>query len=317
MRRIIKSVRHAASLLRNLGLRRFSIVLVCWSLQRHRRLLGPLFKLARGPVNRDKISHDPVLIYQMAKVGSTSLMYSLQYAYLKVGLPSVALYHVHTLTNLDAHEQLARESSNPAELHATVQGYRKLRKDFEARPQEHWSAISMVREPVLRHVSDYFHHIDHHLPNWRRRWREHCLTVDEVLQSFLTVADHADYWFDAEIKSVLGIDVFSEPFPHESGYGLYSRSSKVTLAVIRLEDMDRVAGQAMEQLLGIKEFKLYSFNSASESGYRDLYQQFKAKPLPTWYLEKAYSGRLAQHFYSKAERDQFAKKWTDGPTPVP
>jgi hypothetical protein len=50
----------------------------------------------------------------------------------------------------------------------------------------------------------------------------------------------------------------------------------------------------------------------SETGYRELYRQFKAKPLPAWYVEKAYSSKLACHFYSNAERDRFARKWTGG-----
>lgn len=315
MRRIVESAHHAASLLRKLGLRRFSIVLVYWTLRRYRHLFGPNFDRFCGRISRDKIAQNPVLIYQMSKVGSTSLLYSLQFAYLKIGLSNVPLHHLHTLTQLDLHEQLAKQYFGAAEQRL-VRDYKKIWKDFEARPEEHWTAISMVRDPVARQISDYFHHIGRHLPDCRRRWNEGSLTVDDVLQNFLTVPDHTREWFDSEIRSVLGIDVFSSPFPHEAGYSLYSRPPKMTLMVMRLEDMDRVAGRAIEQLLGIKRFKLYSFNLGSEGDYRDIYNQFKTKPLPAWYIEKAYSSKLACHFYNDTERDQFAKKWTKAGTRV-
>jgi hypothetical protein len=314
MRRIGKSIHHAVSLLWNLGFKRFWIVLVYWSLRRYRRVLGPIFEYTIGRADQDGISQDSVLIYQMAKVGSTSLLYSLQYAYLKAGIANVDLYHVHTLINLDAHEQLARASQNPAELLAAVRESREIRTLFESPVDKRWSAISMVRDPVSRHISDYFHNINRHLPGWRRRWHHRDLTVDEVLQNFLSVEDHAPLWFDTEIKSVLGIDVFSTPFPHQAGYSLYSHAPKTTLMVMRLEDMDRVAEEAIEQLLGIRRFKLYSFNSGSETDYSDLYKEFKMRPLPAWYIEKAYSSRFAQHFYAKAECDHFAQKWARGNT---
>jgi Putative capsular polysaccharide synthesis protein/Sulfotransferase family len=310
MRRIIKSVRHAASLLRNLGLRRFLIVLLYWTLRKYRPVLGAPFERMCGSFNRDKISRDPVLIYQMPKVGSTSLLYSLQLAYVKLGLPNVGVYHLHTLTNLDVHEQLARESNSPSQQLAIVREYKKILTDLQSPLNRHWTAITMVRDPVARQVSHYFHHIDSHLPDWRRRWRERSLTLDEVMQNFLSAPDHTPQWFDAEVKSILGIDVFASPFPHEAGYNLYSRPPKVTLLLIRVEDMNRVVDQAVKQLLGINGFKLHLFNTAKESSYWDLYKQFKAIPLPAGYVENAYSGRLARHFYTQAERDQFAKKWT-------
>jgi Putative capsular polysaccharide synthesis protein len=309
MEHFAKTIFSALSLLRNQGVFRFWIVLVHWGLRRFRFILAPVFKHIFWFAPRDGISRNSVLIYQMAKVGSTSLLYSLQFAYLKAGLADVDVNHVHTLINLDAHEQLAKTSHRRKELLATVKEYRSIRTHFDSVPDKRWSAISMVREPVSRHVSDYFHNIDRHLPDWRRRWRAGDLTVDEVVQSFLSAEDHAPIWFDTEIKSVLGIDVFSTPFPHQTGYSIYSQSPKTTLMVMRLEDMDRVAEKAIEQLLGIRQFKLYSFNSGGEMDYSDLYKQFKTKALPAWYIEKTYSTRFAQHFYAKAELDHFAKKW--------
>jgi hypothetical protein len=316
MRKIVRSVHHAFSLLRTLDPHRFLIVLLCWTLQRHRRVACLVLNRFRNGCKCNRIAQDPVLIYQMSKVGSTSMFYSLQVAYAKAGLAHVPIHHVHTLCYLEQRARRAAESGCMANNLSLVRKYQGIQRDFATRPDEHWTVISMVRDPIARHISDYFHHLDEHLPDWRPRWREGRLGVDEVMDNFLGVTDHAvEHWFYEEIDNVLGIDVFSAAFPHDIGYALYQRPPKVTLLVIRMEDMNRGAPQAVEQLLGIRNFKLYSFNTAEQQSYRDLYRLFKSQPLPGWYVEKAYTGRLARHFYSDSERENFARKWTGAAAP--
>jgi hypothetical protein len=310
MHRISASIKHAIFLLRKLGLRRFGIVLVFWVLRRYRRLFGLEYREISGAgAKLEEVSRDPVLVYQMSKVGSTSLLYSLQFAYLKAGLPNVPLHHAHTLTNLDLHEQNVKNANGPAHHLALVREYKKIRKTFEQRADERWNVISLVRDPVARQVSDYFHHIDRHLPNWQTRWGGGSLKIDEVLESFVQLSDPTQHWFEGEIQGVLGIDVYATEFPREAGYGIYYREPKVSLMVIRLEDMDRISPVAIEKFIGLRRFKPYTFNMGSESVYAEIYQQFKTKPLPGWYLEKAYTGRIARHFYTKAELEKFAVKW--------
>jgi hypothetical protein len=310
MKRLIRYTAHAAGLLTNLGMRKFAIVLILWFHRRSSRTVCLLSRRASSAGCKDGISRDPVLVYQMAKVGSTSLTYSLQFAYLKAGLPEVPVYHAHTLTNLDLHDQLIRESNGQPEDLALVAEYKQVLSRFQSDSHRHWNVVSIVRDPVARHISNYFHHIDRHLPDWRKRWRAGNLSVDEVMQHFLLAEDHAHHWFDTEIKLVMGIDVFCEPFDHYAGYKVLARVPKATLMVIRLEDMDRVAAPAVRQLLGFPEFKLLSFNQASDTGYRAIYQQFRARPLPAWYVEKMYAGKFARHFYTDEERERFTRKWT-------
>jgi hypothetical protein len=302
--RIVISAKHALFLLRNLGLRRFTIVFICWLVRQYRGWVGPVSPRA-GDVLRD-----PVLVYQMSKVGSTSLMYSLQMAYLRAGYPRTPLYHAHTLTNLDLHERLVKDAKGPVHHLALVREYKQIRARFESSPNEHWTVISLVRDPVARLISDYFHHIDRHLPDWRSRWANGQLQIEHVLEHFLTVVDPTQHWFEGESLGVLGIDVYAQPFPQERGYAVYTRLPKVTLMVIRLEDMDRVAKGAIEKLLGLKGLTLHRFNLGTESDYGEIYRQFKNCPLPEWYLEKAYNGRMACHFYTRGELDRFAEKWS-------
>jgi Putative capsular polysaccharide synthesis protein len=305
-------VKQALFLIRQLGLRRFAIILIFWILRRYRRWADPDLHHAISPAKAGEISRDPVLVYQMSKVGSTSLLYSLQFAYAKAGLFRVPMYHAHTLSNLDFHEQQAEQAKGPGHHLALVREYKQIRRAIEDQPLAHWNVVSLVRDPVARQVSDYFHHIDRHLPDWRSRWENQKLSIDEVVQNFLTVHDPTYNWFEAEIDSIFGIDVYASAFPHEAGYGIYLRPPKGSLLVLRLEDLDRVAKPAVDQLLGIKKFKLYSFNLGGEAGYGEIYRQFKRQPIPNWYLEKIYSGRIARHFYTSAELEKFTRKWGGG-----
>jgi hypothetical protein len=315
MRRTFNAMRRAACMVRTRGLKRYLMDLANWGLQQNRPAVA---RSLRYVVREAKdVSVDPLLIYQMSKVGSTSLLYSLQWAYLRAGLARLPIHHTHTLTQLDYVEKLAMESNYlPAERVEWVRQYRKIRSDFDARPCEHWNVITLVRDPVARHISDFFHHIDRNLPDWRRRWGEESLGMDEVMQSFLHSPDHAYEWFDAEIQTVLGIDVYSQPFPHHAGYCMLSRLPKVTLLVLRLEDLNRVAREAVKALTRIRHFTLTSFNLGRETEYCGLYEKFKSLPLPAAYVERAYSSKLATHFYTPAERERMTRKWTQGNAPA-
>jgi hypothetical protein len=298
--------------MRTLGLRRFLIVLTCWTLRKCRPVVAPCVACAAIGTHRNGASRDPILVYQMAKVGSTSLYYSLQLAYLKVGLPNVPLHHIHALANLDAQENtLCTSIACPQQLTA-IRHYKKIREQFRSCANSHWITISMVRDPIARHISAYFHDLDFHLPDWRDRWQRGNLAADELLQNFLRVPDYADHWFDSEIKSIFNIDVFSADFPHEIGYTIFPRHDKVTLMLLRLEDMNRVAAQAVHDLLQIPNFRLHSFNARNHTASSNLYEQFKSLPLPEWYVERAYATKLAQHFYTEEERTNFAEKWLRG-----
>lgn len=252
------------------------------------------------------------MIYQMAKVGSRSVLFSLEYSYRRHRLPNVPIHHIHNLVDLDAHEERARRTNNAEEL-GVIEQYRRIRSDFDQFPDRHWKVISLVRDPVARNVGSFFHNLDHYLPGWRSRWRAGALPVDEVVQAFLKekgVHHTANVWFDVEFKPLLGIDVYDSPFPVADGFQFYANPPKVDLVIIRLEDLNRVASPVMEKFLGIRDFKLYPSNIGDEKDYADIYRAFKSTPLPLEYVEQTYQSRFARHFYGDAELQTFIRKWT-------
>jgi hypothetical protein len=252
------------------------------------------------------------MIYQMAKVGSRSVLFSLELAYRRHRLPNVPIHHVHNLANLDVHDRRANRRGNAEDIQI-VQEYRHLRQEFDQDPARHWNVISLVRDPVARNVGAFFHKLDQYVPDWKKRWGEGALSMDEVIQLFIganEIHQTANKWFDVEFKSVLGIDVYAVPFEKEVGYQVYANKPRVDLLLIRLEDLNRVAEPVMEKFLGFHDFKLYPSNIGDEKDYAEVYRAFKSTPLPPAYVEATYQTRFARHFYSDAEIQSFTRKWT-------
>ena len=291
---------------------RFRVILLHqflpWYYRARRRILGRDPK----PRNAEGIARDPIMIYQMAKVGSRSVLFSLEYSYARHSLPDVPIHHIHNLVDLDAHEERARRVSDREDLEV-VQYYKQVRRDFDSLPNQHWNVISLVRDPVARNVGAFFHNLDHYIPNWKIFWKEGSLTTAEIMQVFLQdeqVHHTANVWFDVEFKSVLGIDVYEVPFNAADGYQFYANPPKVDLVIIRLEDLNRVAVPVVQKFLGIRDFKLYPSNIGDEKDYAEVYRAFKATPLPLDYVQQTYQSRFAHHFYTEAEIAAFTKKWT-------
>lgn len=291
---------------------RFWVTFLHWFLPKYFNALKSISGHAPRLRKALSMAQDPIMIYQMAKVGSRSVLFSLEYSYLRHHLPNVPIYHIHNLVDLDSHETRAKRTGNTEEL-GVIQQYKKIRQDFDQLPNQHWNVISLVRDPVARNVGAFFHNLDHYIPDWKPCWKEGKLSMDEIQQAFLSdkeVHHTPNVWFDVEFKSVLGIDVYAVPFRATNGYQFYANSPKVDLVIIRLEDLNRCAVPMVEKFLGIHDFKLYPSNIGDEKDYAEIYRAFKNTPLPLDYVEKTYQTRFACHFYTEAELQVFTRKWT-------
>lgn len=291
---------------------RFRAVFSHWFLPRYFKAWRALTGRDPQPRRAEGLARDPLMIYQMAKVGSRSVLFSLELAYRRHGLPNVPIYHVHNLADLDGHSRRANRRGNPEDIQV-VQEYKRLREEFDRDPSRHWNVVSLVRDPVARNVGAFFHKLDQYVPDWKKRWSEGALPMQEVVQLFIGASEihhTANQWFDVEFKSVLGIDVYAVPFQTEVGYQLYANPSRVDLLLIRLEDLNRVAAPAVQGFLGFSDFKLYNTNVGDEKDYAEVYRAFKSTPLPLSYTESVYETRFAHHFYTDAELQAFTRKWT-------
>jgi hypothetical protein len=115
-------------------------------------------------------------------------------------------------------------------------------------------------------------------------------------------------WFDAELKQLIGLDVYKVTFPREKGYCIYENHFARVL-VYRFENLQSLESM-IEEFLGLKVPAILSRNLSSTKEYANQYEAVRREVrLPDSFLEHQYNTKLAAHFYSKEERKQFAARW--------
>lgn len=289
-----------------------------------------------------------ICIHQVGKVGSTSVLKTLNHF-----LPGEKIHQTHGLSEhqmLDAIIRwLDRSRRNPGfkpspNLLSSIEVSGYL---CGGTAQRDWYLLSLVRDPIGRNVSAFFQNLHlvwvHQLP---LAAREICARIlrkkagdiageDEIREvaKALAALFHQQYfqqfldrWFEDEMRGVFGIDVFSEPFSSERGYQIYQKD-RVRLLLLRIEDFangfepglrDWLAGSPWEHALDAKEdLELKRANEAGNKRYALLYRQFMEElTFEPDVVKREYSSRTARHFYSDAERDRFAARWTKTETPA-
>jgi hypothetical protein len=258
------------------------------------------------------INRNPIIIYQMGKVGSTSLDVSLTRCYQALNI-DVPIYKRHILNNFDSLEKGARENrSNPVGTLVEIKHGRMLRERIDRDRSQHWKVISLVREPFGRTIAMFFQMLPEYFPDWEKDCEQGTLSVKDLRSFFqkrMIGFQNSDQWFDSQMKAVFDIDVFASPFPIAKGYHIYN-TPRADLLLFRLESLNANAEMAIEEFLGIKGFKLASTNIGDQKHYADLYQLFRNEPFPVDYVKSAYETRFAHHFYTQSEREKFIKQWT-------
>lgn len=253
-----------------------------------------------------------IIVFQMGKVGSKTVQESLIRAYRKLHQP-VEIYHSHILCNFENAEAIIRkERLNPEPTLAVINAGRELRRQIDESLDRQWKIITLVRDPIARNVGTFFQVLDEHIPNWKQRYDSNALTVEDVQKAFLNAGSiHTEpvRWFDEQLLPVFGVDVFSESFPRETGYKIYHPDSRISVLLIRLEDLERIGALAIEEFLGLKGIELFNTNIGDEKDYAELYRLFKQKPLPDEYIREMYSTKCAKTFYTSTDIAKFTLKW--------
>lgn len=265
-------------------------------------------------------SRTPIIVFQMGKVGSSSIVKTLS-----SHLGGHQIFQVHFLTRpwMKRVENEFRQASRVrgrAFIDRHVLESRYLIGQLEASASgKPWKVISMVRDPVARNVSAFFQAFpvyfarEHH--NGGGGMAE--LDSDQLLDLFINQfgADrHAVplTWFQREVEPTFGIDVFQEPFDTARGYQIY-RNSRCELLVLRMEDLDRVASAALQEFLGFDVPSQVNSNRAEDKDYADVYREFRSRlVLPKAYLDQMYESTYATQFYSPEELLRFRSRWIEG-----
>ena len=259
--------------------------------------------------------HKPILVYQMGKVGSKTIVHSLTQS----SLPNEVLHiHVVTQSYLDQLEDVLRKAFpklHHVPPHLIVGEFIRDWED-EARDPRPWIVVSIVRDPIARNLSCFVQDIDLRQPEFNYQEKVDSMPMEELApqltELFLSDHDHDRplEWFDVELKQTMGIDVFCEPFPKEKGYATFE-NDRAKLLLLKLEKLNACGEDALSSFFELEGIKLVHANIATEKKYSDVYKKYlKFISLPESYLDKMYDTKLAKHFYTHEEIASMRKKWS-------
>ncbi len=277
-------------------------------------------KILNNKFEKSLRNKQPLLVYQMGKVGSTTVIRTFQ----NVSELSMPIFHVHLLNP----ENIAKDIEifygkkqldffTKSGLYDTVNIFvsKFLRKKIERgdlSPFNKWKIITLVREPIARNISGFFEGFHLRFPDYYEKYGYDQQKFAEFSQMFINKYPHDTplTWFDSELKLVFGVDVFDQEFPKSKGYKIYQEDS-VDVLLLKLENLEQVFNEAVKDFLKLdQDITLIRGNISKDKNYYSCYREFLNKiNLPKSYIDKMYDSSYSRHFYTQEEIDSFKEKW--------
>jgi hypothetical protein len=181
-----------------------------------------------------------------------------------------------------------------------------------------WKVVTLIRDPLARSVSSFFHSIDEWISDFGALWKSNLITPQDVAGGFVDQVQKSgrdmlfDTWFDSELRPMFGIDVLSEDFDRSKGYKIYE-GERAQVLLLKLEALDDCAADAFKEFLGVDRIAIGRANVGAQRKYGDFYQRFKeVLVIPKDFANGIYQSDCIRWFYSEEEIARFMARWTDG-----
>ncbi len=223
----------------------------------------------------------PLLSFQMGKVGSQTIKYTLEADY--------HVIHMHT-----------RE-----EMIATLPRVRRAkRKKLEI--------ITATRDPVGREISVYFQNMLAPGYPFGVKSREDAMRIgaDGLLERFhqrwQSGAIDTNVWFDRHFKTATGVDVYQHPFNVKRGWDIIEEHD-YRILIVRFEDLNRNYLEAVNAFVkkanrSLSYSKMVNANVSDDKWYGGLLKEFKSKvSFSRKALDETYDSKYCNHFYMPEE----------------
>jgi Putative capsular polysaccharide synthesis protein len=243
---------------------------------------------------------DIILVYQMGKVGSNSIRWSLEK--LGIGAP-----HIHSLYKNRGYELyknfLLSKMYYPLHKKVLCSLFYAWQR-FKLRRRKHLKVITLVREPISVNISSFFHNLSYFSYEIEQK------NANSIEEAFVEKFNH-DYalnWFDDDFLPTIGLDIYKHNFDKQAGYAVI-KEKNVDCLIIKLEKLNGLE-KVIADFVGNEEFKLINHNISSEKWFNPIYKEFKANiKFDADYVDKIYSSKFMQHFYSSEEISEFKNKF--------
>lgn len=245
------------------------------------------------------MGHQTVLVYQMGKVASLSIYNSLK-------AEGIHVLHTHQ-TNPDRIREMKQSypaDSYPASFDKGLSIFEKFIK-----PRRPLKIITLIREPIGRNLSAYFHnmrHIEAHASAHQQ------YSTQELINNFFSHYHHQTClcWFDLEMKATLGIDVYHYRFPQHLGFQKITKPP-YDLLIMRHDLDDAKKAAIVSAFLDIEPFKIARANESANKEYAGQYSSvLDTIQIPDEYAQIMLSSKYARHFFSGDELGAIRSQWT-------
>ncbi len=255
----------------------------------------------------------PVIVFQMGKVGSTTIVTAVHNY-----LPKAPVFHLHFLTKHGIEDAKLRLSKIAKRSNANV--WCLYESDFvnkyllNRKSGEKLKIVTLFREPVSRNISSFFYNIRKYSENFDSYSLDDDHWINEVRNDYLNVFNEHDYslnWFDMELKEKFNIDVYSQEFDKEKGYTII-KSNEVDVLILKLEFLRESSLQAFREFFSIENMCLTSENTSGGQSYIAFYKKYlDCVELPEDYIEQMYGSKYMNHFYSQDEISKLRSRWVN------
>lgn len=262
-----------------------------------RRVLGlipyPLYSRALAARDVVKGMPDPVLIYQMGKVGSSSVREMLE----RAGVRNI---HVHLISRSARIREAAfrRKMEDGVPPHIYKGGIVDWWLHNTAKQVR---VITLVRDPVASHISGEFelaHVTGFPAGNVQR-------SVDRLVRDLEGGAlDEPFGWFESEFSPTVELDFFAHPFDREAGWTRIT-TPRFDILALTLERLDALSTTVLSEFVGT-DLQPQVARQRTDDVYGEVKRRVK---LSAATLDRIYEHRRVQHFYSAARREQFRARW--------
>jgi len=271
---------------------------------------------------------EPIIVYSMRKVGSTTLTSTLLTAGYKV-------YKHHCLSSiLNKQLQQSAASSSIKTQHWLTDGAafsRRLnkwrRERANSRSNNRLKIFTFVKDPISIALSDYFMHLYEFMPQVLKAKRiqnikdlkayfEFVLhsaiandSTDPVTAFLGRICLFPTLWFQQELKTTMAVDILNMPFDINKGYSLY-HGEDCDIALIRTDKLSQVTLDAIYDLIKYRPGCIVEQNVRSKMANGELYSALvDSIRLPLNIVEEYFLRASIAHFYTKDEIELMLDKW--------
>lgn len=237
----------------------------------------------------------PVLVYQMGKVGSSTVCKTLD----NKEIPNL---HVHFVSReiwrSAANIYLENGENLPPHFHTG-----RLLRQWLNWTEHQVQVVTLVRDPIAREVSKEFE-----MGSLLEIPTDDVNESLRVLRSRLTSPDALNFpytWFDREILPTFGVDVFDHPFNREEGFGRITQKD-VDILILTLEQLDDLVPTVLSDFVG-RSLQLKKDRVRSDKVYAAVKKRLRLEERT---VRRLYDCEWMRHFYTDRNIEQFVERWS-------